>query len=138
LLNGNDKTIGGVFDTLRLETRAMVRQPTKYSKRHDAIQEAYFAGKHLRESRGKAQFMDAQNKWSRARKVIEVSDSVRVSSRAVGNLPKRNVLCAAMRKEIGGRVNALAAISRGNIKRTLNAVVEVKYTTARLEVAGCM
>jgi len=43
-------------------------------------------------------------------------------------------MCASLRKEIGGRVNALAAISRGSSKRTLNPVVEVKYTTARLEV----
>ena len=83
--------------------------------------------------------MDAQNKWSRARKVIKESDSVRVSSRAVASLPKRNDFCAAsMRKEIGGRVNALDAISRGSRKRTLNDVVEVKYTTVRLEVAERM
>ena len=43
-------------------------------------------------------------------------------------------MCASLRKEIGGRVNALEAISRGSRKRTLNPVVEVKYTTARLEV----
>ena len=43
-------------------------------------------------------------------------------------------MCASLRKEIGGRVNALEAISRGRSNRTLNTVVEVKYTTARLQV----
>jgi hypothetical protein len=136
LLGGNDKAAAGVFDTLSLEA-INVREPTKYSKRQDAIQEAYFAGKHLRKSRGKLKFMDAQNKWSGARNVIKESDSVRVSSRAVVNLPKRNASCAAMRKEIAGRVNALDAISRNSRKQTLNTVVEVKYTTARLEVVEC-
>ena len=120
----------------------MVRQLTKYSKTRHAIQEAYFTGMHLRKSRGKPQFvnartepvMNARNKWNGARKVIEQGDFVRVSSRAVANLRKGNAMCASLRKEIGGRVNALAAISCGSSKRTLNPVVEVKYTTARLEV----
>ena len=120
----------------------MVRQLTKYSKRPRAIQEAYFAGMHLRKSKGNPrfmnarnkQFMDARNKWNRARKLIEQGDSVRVSSMAIANLWEGNAMCASLRKEIGGRVNALAAISRGSSKRTLNPVVEVKYTTARLEV----
>jgi len=43
---------------------------------------------------------------------------------------------ASLRKQIGGRVNALESISRGSMKRALNAVVEVKYTTDKLEVIG--
>ena len=112
----------------------MVSQPTKYSKRQHTIQEANFAGMHLRKSKGKPQFMDARNKWNTARKVIEQDDFVRVSSRAMVNSKTGNANCASLRKEIGGRVNALEAILRGSSKRTLNPVVEVKYTTARLEV----
>ena len=120
----------------------MVSQPTKYSKRRHTIQEANFAGMHLRKSKGKPQFMDARNKrfmdarnkWNTARKVIEQDDFVRVSSRAMVNSKTGNANCASLRKEIGGRVNALAAISRCRTNRTLNPVVEVKYTTARLEV----
>ncbi len=41
-----------------------------------------------------------------------------------------------MRGEVGGRVNALEASLRDSMKQTLNAVVEVQYTTAMLEVAG--
>ena len=80
--------------------------------------------------------MNAQNKWSGARKVMKEEDSVRVSSRATVNPSRRNVKFASLRKEIGGRVNALESFSRDSRKRTLNAVVEVKYTTGRLEVAG--
>ena len=120
----------------------MVRQPTKYSKRPHAIQEAYFTATHLRKSRGKPhfinarnkQFINTRNKWNRARKVIEQGDFVRVSSRAVANGCEGNAVCATLRKEIGGRVNALEAISYRGMTRTLNPVVEVKYTTPRLEV----
>ena len=112
----------------------MVSQPTKYSKRKHAIQEAYSTWMHLRKSKGKPQFMDARNKWNTARKVIEQADLIRVSSRAVASRRQGNAMCATLRKEIGGRVNALAAISRGGSNRTLNPVVEVKYTTARVEV----
>ena len=80
--------------------------------------------------------MDARNKWNRARKVIEPPDSVRVSSRAVENPCKGSAMCASLCKEIGGRVNALEAFSHNGMKRMLNAVVEVKYTTPKLEVAG--
>lgn len=79
-------------------------------------------------------FMNARNKWNRARKVIEEGDFVRVSSRAVAAVCKGNAMRASLRKEIAGRVNALEAVSRGSSKRTLNAVVEVKYTTARVAV----
>ncbi len=47
-------------------------------------------------------------------------------------------MCASLRKEIGGRVNALEAIWRSCGKRTLNPVVEVKYTTDRFEVVECI
>jgi hypothetical protein len=114
----------------------MVSQPTEYRKRQRAIQEAYFAEKHLRNSKGKPPFMNAQNKWSRARKVMKQADFVRVSCRAVALLPRGNAESASIRKEISGRVNALEAFSRNGMKQTLNAVVEVKYTTDRLEVAG--
>jgi hypothetical protein len=114
----------------------MVGEQTKYSKRQEAIQEAYFVGKHLRKSKGKRQFMDARNKWNRARNVIERGDFVRVSSRAVANPGKGKAMRASLRKQIGGRVNALESISRGSMKRALNAVVEVKYTTDKLEVIG--
>jgi hypothetical protein len=114
----------------------MVSQPTEYSKRPRAIQEAYFAEKHLRNSKGKQPFMNAQNKWSRTRKVMKQADFVRVSCRAMAILLKRKAESASMRKQISGRVNALEAFSRTGMKQTLNAVVEVKYTTAKLEVAG--
>ena len=83
------------------------------------------------------QFMNTRNKWSRARKLIEQRDFVRVSSRAVANRCEGNAVCGTLRKEIGGRVNALEAISYRSMKRTLNPVVEVKYTTPRLEVLEC-
>ena len=51
------------------------------------------------------------------------------------NLARRNAEFGSLRKEIGGRVNALESFSRDSRKRTLNGVVEVKYTTARMEVA---
>ncbi len=38
--------------------------------------------------------------------------------------------------EVGGRVNALEANWPDGMKQTLNAVVEVQYTTERLQVAG--
>jgi len=81
--------------------------------------------------------MNTRNKWNRARKVIERGDFVRVSSRAVANRREGNAVCATLRKEIGGRVNALEAIACRSMKRTLNPVVEVKYTTPRLEVLEC-
>jgi hypothetical protein len=82
--------------------------------------------------------MNARNKWNTARKVIGQGEFVRVSSRAIMEPTKGNANCASLRKEIGGRVNALDAISRNGMKRALNAVVEVKYTTGRWEVAECM
>jgi hypothetical protein len=114
----------------------MVRRPTEYSKRHCAIQEAYCVSAHLRKSRGKPRLMDMRNEWSRARKLITKAEFVRVSSSAVANGSVKNAKCKTLRQIVGGRVNALEAFSRDRMKRLLNAVVEVKYTTARLEVAG--
>jgi hypothetical protein len=48
----------------------------------------------------------------------------------------KNVKSGEERGEVGGRVNALEASSRDGMKQTLNAVVEVHYTTVMLEVAG--
>ncbi|MCU1241604.1 MAG: hypothetical protein JWO71_2330 [Candidatus Acidoferrum typicum] len=48
----------------------------------------------------------------------------------------QNVNSGAKRGEIGGRVNVLEANSHDCMKQTLNAVVEVHYTTVMLEVAG--
>jgi hypothetical protein len=63
----------------------MVRQPTEYSKRQHAIQEAYPARTHLRKSREKLKAiaavkqMDARNKWTEARKVMKKTEALRVS-----------------------------------------------------------
>jgi hypothetical protein len=132
----NDKIAAGVFNALKSESDAMVRRATEYSKRRDILQEADFAAKHLRKSRGKLQFMDARNKWNGARKVMKEADFLRVSSRAVADFAGGSAACASLRKEIGGRVNALEAISHNGMKQTLNAVVEVTYTTGRSEVTG--
>ena len=42
---------------------------------------------------------------------------------------------ASLRKQIGGRVNALEANSRDGMKQMLKRVVEVQYTTV-MEVVG--
>jgi hypothetical protein len=68
--------------------------------------------------------------------VITEAELVRVSSSAIVNLLVRNTNRGALREKVGGRVNALEAFSRNGMKRMLNAVVEVRYTTAMLEVAG--
>ena len=80
--------------------------------------------------------MDVQNEWNRARKVITESEFVRVSSSAVASLSVGDAKCKTLREIVSGRVNALEAFSRDSRKRMLNAVVEVKYTTSRLEVTG--
>ena len=59
---------------------------------------------------------------------------VRVSSSA-NQVPLRNVKSDAGINEVGGRVNALEADGPGSMKQTLNAVVEVPYTTVKLKVA---
>jgi len=77
-----------------------------------------------------------QNEWSTARKVITKAGFVRVSSSANANPLLGDANCKTLREIVSGRVNALEAFSRDSRKRMLNAVVEVKYTTGRLEVAG--
>jgi hypothetical protein len=122
----------------------MVREPTEYSKRKDAIQEAYRAEMHLRKSRGLPQRldaqtrwrrMDAQNKWSGARKVMKKVEAPRVSSGEKADSSISNATRSVKNENRRSRVNALAANRGGSMKRTLNAVVEVQYTTGRLEVA---
>ena len=122
----------------------MVGQPTEYRKRKDAIQEAYRGEMHLRKSRGLPQRldaqtrwrrMDAQNKWSGARKVMKKVEALRVSSGEKVDSSISNATRSAKTENRRGRVNALGAKRRGSMKRSLNAVVEVQYTTGRLEVA---
>jgi hypothetical protein len=61
---------------------------------------------------------------------------VRVSSSAKANSSTGDVKSGAGNNEVGGWVNALEANGPGSMKQTLNAVVEVPYTTERLQVAG--
>jgi hypothetical protein len=77
--------------------------------------------------------MDAQNKWSEARKVMKEVGIGRVSSKEVVTARGRKRESDAMSV---GRGNALGAILRIGMKRMLKVVVEVQYTTATLEVAG--
>jgi len=78
--------------------------------------------------------MDAQNKWSTARKVMKEIDSRRVSSSPSANF------CVGARKArakaMSDAGNALESILRFGMKQMLKAVVEVQYTTGKLEVAG--
>ena len=62
-------------------------------------------------------------------------ESVRVSSRRVA---EENVECYAVsgRTNDCNSVNALGAISRRITKQMLKRVVEVQYTTARLDALG--
>ncbi len=77
--------------------------------------------------------MDAQNKWSAARKVMKEMESHRVSSSPVANV----CVCAGNARVNERRgSNALESILNVGMKLTLKAVVEVRYTTGRLEVAG--
>src|SRR5258708_23515219 len=116
----------------------MVSQLTKYSKRRHTIQEANFASMHIRKSKGKPQlmdarnkqFMDARNKWNTARKVIGQADFVRVSSRAIVNSKTGNANCASLRKEIGGRVNAIGATFSRTSQRPCDPASEGNTTTA--------
>ncbi len=62
----------------------MVRKPTEIQEK-----EEYDTGSILRlfaskESRGKLQLMDAQNKWNGARKLMKKAEFLRVSSTATG------------------------------------------------------
>jgi len=62
-------------------------------------------------------------------------ESVRVSS---GRVPAGNAECnaAGSRTNDCNSVNALGAISRRITKQMLKRVVEVQYTTARLDALG--
>jgi hypothetical protein len=60
----------------------------------------------------------------------------RVSFTPDGNFLVGNANLNAMSVTRDSRVNALEAISRAGMKQTLQRVVEVQYTTGRLEVAG--
>ena len=76
--------------------------------------------------------MDAQNKWNAARKVMREVGTHRVSSSPIENVRAYSGRASAN----ATRGNPLEAILRGGMKRMLKDVVEVKYTTDTLEVAG--
>ena len=67
---------------------------------------------------------------------MKKAEFVRVSSSANRSPLRRPEKSDAGNNEVGGGVNALEADRRDGRKQTLNAVVEVQYTTVRLEVAG--
>jgi hypothetical protein len=113
----------------------MVRQPTEYSKREHAIQEAYAAALHLRKSRVLPLRLDAQNEWSGARKVMKKAEALRVLLSPKVDFRIANPNSNSTAENSRAAVNALDANARGSTKRTLNAVVEVQYTTGILEVA---
>jgi hypothetical protein len=78
--------------------------------------------------------MDAQNEWNGTRKVMKEIESRRVSSSPAANV-----------RACGGDASANATSDAGvtlwkhlrpAMKRMLKAVVEVQYTTGKLEVAG--
>jgi hypothetical protein len=114
----------------------MVRRRTEYRKRQCAIQEAYCAPAHLRKSRVKPRVMDMRTEWNAARKLMTDAESLRVSFTANAHSSVGNANGKTLREIVGGRVNALEASHRDCRKRMLNAVVEVRYTTARLPIAG--
>ena len=60
----------------------------------------------------------------------------RVSFTPDANFLVGNEKRQAMSAKNDGRINALEAISRDSMKQTLKRVVEVQYTTRRLEVTG--
>jgi hypothetical protein len=62
-------------------------------------------------------------------------EALRVSSGEKADSSISNAKRRAKNEDRRSRVNALVANRRGSMKRTLNAVVEVQYTTGRLEVA---
>jgi hypothetical protein len=67
---------------------------------------------------------------------MKKAEFIRVSSSAKSNSSTGNVKSDAGNNEVGRRVNALEANWPDGMKQALNAVVEVHYTTAMLEVAG--
>jgi hypothetical protein len=108
---------------------------TGRSKARDGIQEAHGAAMHLSKCRSDVvKPMDAQNKWSEARKVMKETDSRRVSSSPSVN----SCVCAEKTRAnaMSDAGNALESILRFGMKQMLKPVVEVQYTTGTLEVAG--
>jgi hypothetical protein len=79
--------------------------------------------------------VNAPNKWNGARKVMTQPECGRVCSKHV---PVENAQWNVVSRPLkdGDRVNALGAMSRGITKQTLKVVVEVQYTTDRLDAAG--
>ena len=67
---------------------------------------------------------------------MKKAEFVQVSSSPTTDFSMKNAKSDAGKNEVGGRVNALGANSGDCLKQTLNAVVEVHYTTVMLEVAG--
>jgi hypothetical protein len=67
---------------------------------------------------------------------MKKAEFVRVSCSPQTDFSMKNAKSDAGNNEVGGRVNALEANWRDGMKQTLNAVVEVHYTTVMLEVAG--
>jgi hypothetical protein len=107
---------------------------TGHRKAHEVMEEAQCAAMHLSKCKSDVvKPMDAQNKWSEARKVMKETDSRRVSSSPSAN----SCVCAEKtRANALSRGNALESILRFGMKQMLKAVVEVQYTTGTLEVAG--
>jgi hypothetical protein len=118
-----------------MKQAATDKKMTERRKAHEVIQEAQCAAMHLSKCRSDVvKPMDAQNKWSEARKVMKETDSRRVSSGPSAN----SCVCArkARTNAMSEAGNALEAILRFGMKQMLKAVVEVQYTTGKLEVAG--
>jgi hypothetical protein len=69
-----------------MKQAATDKKMTGRSKAHEGIQEAHYAATHLSKCRSdEMKSMDAQNKWSEARKVMKETDSRRVSSSPSAN-----------------------------------------------------
>ena len=118
-----------------MKQAATDKKMTGHRKAHEGMQEAQCATLHLSKCRSDVvKPMDAQNKWSEARKVMKETDSRRVSS----SPPANSCVCARKPRAnaMSKAGNALEAILRIRMKRMLKPVVEVQYTTDTLEVAG--
>ncbi len=88
-----------------------------------------------RREREKRERLDAFPECNGVEKVMTELESVRVSSRRVA--AGRAECCAVSgRTNDCNSVNALGAISRRVTKQMLKLVVEVQYTTARLDALG--
>jgi len=92
-----------------MKQAATDKNMTGHRKAHDATQEAHFAAMHLSKCRSDVvKLMDAQNKWSEARKVMKETESRRVSSSPSAN----SCVCAekARANAVSDAGNALEAI----------------------------